>query len=223
MDQDMGKLAISLALLAGSAFGATPDETAIQNTFVKPWIEALRSRDKARMVSFLHPAVRTCMEDASTKDYWDYALDFQLHSAVPAGEYHITRLRPMQGPVPTFMPEEDAAYPVRPTYELQIDFEQSNLLLVQFLAPVNGTWYDLVPCPNEKGMAYFRRQMVEGAQQKKRAAELLADLKDPLRSELNDLLRQQQKIDAIHKYQAAAGVDLTTAVGVINALEESGR
>jgi hypothetical protein len=72
-------------------------------------------------------------------------------------------------------------------------------------------------------MAYFRRQMVEGAQQKKRAAELLADLKDPLRSELNDLLRQQQKIDAIHKYQAAAGVDLTTAVGVINALEESGR
>jgi len=223
MDQDMGKLAVSLLLLAGSAFAATPDEAAIQNTFVKPWIEALRSRDKARMVSFLHPAVRTCMEDPSTKDYWDYALDFQLRSAAPAGEYHITRLRPMQGPVPTFLPEEDAAYPVRPTYELQIDFEQSNLLLVQFLAPVNGTWYDLVPCPNEKGMAYFREQVVKGAEQKKRAAQLLADLKDPLRSELNDLLRRQQKIDAIHKYQAAAGVDLTTAVGVIEALQEAGR
>jgi hypothetical protein len=222
MVSDMGKLAVPLLLLAGSAFGATPDEAAIQNTFVKPWIEALRSQDKARMVSFLHPAVRTCMDDPSTKDYWDYVLDMQVHTA-PAGAYIITRLRPMQGPVPTFMPEEDAAYPVRPTYELQIDFEQSNLLLVQFLAPVNGTWYDLVPCPNEKGMAYFRRQMVEGAQQKKRAAELLAELKDPLRSQLNDLLRQQQKIDAIHKYQAAAGVDLTTAVGVINALQEAGR
>jgi hypothetical protein len=72
-------------------------------------------------------------------------------------------------------------------------------------------------------MAFFREELVKGAEQKKRAAELLADLKDPLRSELNDLLRQQQKIDAIHKYQAAAGVDLTTAVGVINALQESGR
>ena len=217
----MGKLAISLAFMAVSAFAAS-DEAAIENTFVKPWIEALRSKDKARIASFLHPAVRTCMTDPSTKDFWDYVLDLQVRTA-PAGGYRITKLGPMQGPAPTFQPEEDAAYPVQPTYELQLDFEQNNLLMVQFLAPVNGTWYDVVPCPNEKGMALFRQQLIEGAEQKKRAAQLLADLKDPLRSELNDLLRRQQKMDAIKKYKAAAGVDLTTAVGVINALQESGR
>jgi hypothetical protein len=162
------------------------------------------------------------MNDPSTKDFWDYALEFQVHSA-PAGAYRITKLGPMQGPAPTFLPEEDVAYPVRPAYELQIEFEQSNLVFIQFLAAANGSWYYVIPCPNEKGMAFFREQLVKGAEQKKRAAQLLADLKDPLRSELNDLLRQQQKIDAIHKYQAAAGVDLTTAVGVINALQEAGR
>ena len=69
----------------------------------------------------------------------------------------------------------------------------------------------------------MRQQLVEAAEQKKRAAQLLADLKDPLRSELTDLLRREQKIDAIKKYQQAAGVDLTTAVGVINALQQSVR
>jgi hypothetical protein len=225
MDQDMGKLAIALALLVSSALAATPDETAIQNTFVKQWIEALRSKDKARIVSFLHPAVRTCMNDPSTKDFFENALDHQAHTAAPAGPYRVTKLGPMQGPPPAFLPEEGFPYPVRPTYELEIQFDQDNRVQVfsQFLAPVNGSWYYVIPCPNEKGMAFFREELVKGAEQKKRAAELLADLKDPLRSELNDLLRQQQKIDAIHKYQAAAGVDLTTAVGVINALQESGR
>ena len=209
-------------LLAGSAFGATPEETAIRNTFVKQWVEALRSKDKARLTSFLHPAVRTCMSGADTRDFLDYTLEHQVHLA-PAGDYRITKLGPMQGPAPTFLPEDGFAYPVRPTYEVQIEFEQNNLVYVQFLAAVNGSWYDVIPCPNEKGMAYFREESVKGAEQKKRAAELLADLKDPLRGELNDLLRQKQKIDAIHKYEAAAGVDLSTAVAVINALEEAGR
>jgi len=64
---------------------------------------------------------------------------------------------------------------------------------------------------------------VEAAEQKKKAAQLLADLKDPLRSELTDLLRRQQKMDAVKKYQQAAGLDLTTAVAVINALQQSDR
>ena len=221
----MGKLAIAFTLLAGSAFAVTPEETAIQNTFVKQWVEALRSKDTTQIVSFLHAAVRTCMSDPGTKDFFENTLEHQAHTPPPAGAYHITKLGPMQGPPPAFLPEEGFPYPVRPTYELEIQFDQNNQVLVfaQFLAPVNGSWYYVIPCPNEKGMAFFRDQAVKGAEQKKRAAELLADLKDPLRSELNDLLRQQQKIDAIHKYQAAAGVDLTTAVGVINALQESGR
>jgi hypothetical protein len=58
-------------------------------------------------------------------------------------------------------------------------------------------------------------------EQEKKVAPLLATLKDPLRAELKDLLRRHLKFDAIKKYQAAARVDLTTAVTVINALEKS--
>lgn len=219
----MGKLAISLALLATSAFAASAfaasDEAAIQSTFVKPWIEAMRSNDKARVEQFYHPAVRACI-NPSTKDFFDYVLDREAHEA-PAGSYHVSKLAPMQGPPPTFLPEDDVSYPVRPIYELQVDFEQSNLSFIRFLAPANGSWYEVFPCPNEKGMAFLRTKRAEGAEQHKRTARLLAELKDPLRSELSDLLRQQRKIDAIKKYREATSVDLTTAVLVINALQQS--
>ena len=60
-----------------------------------------------------------------------------------------------------------------------------------------------------------------GTPEEKKAAQLLATLKDPLRAELTDLLRRQLKFDAIKKYQAAASVDLSTAAMVINALQKS--
>jgi len=221
MVQDMGKLAILFALAAWSAFAATADEDAIQNTFVKPWIEAARSGDKARIEQFLHPVVRACI-NASTKDYFDFGLDNEAR-AVAAGPYRVTKLAPLQGPPPAFLPEDGFPYPVRPTYEVQIEFEKSTLLSIHFVAPANGSWFDVFPCPNEKGMAFIRQQLVEAAEQKKKAAQLLADLKDPLRSELTDLLRRQQKMDAVKKYQQAAGLDLTTAVAVINALQQSDR
>jgi hypothetical protein len=220
MVQAMGRLAISFALLALRAYAAS-DDAAIQSTFVKPWIKAERAGDKARIEQFLHPLVRACM-NASSKEYFDFALDNETR-AVAAGPYLVTKLAPLKGPPPAFLPEDGFPYPVQPTYEVQIEFEKSSLLSVHFLAPVNGTWFEVFPCPNEKGMAFMRQQLIKGDEQKKRAAQLLTDLKDPLRSELTDLLRRGQKIDAIKKYQQAAGVDLTTAVGVINALQQSDR
>jgi hypothetical protein len=212
------RLAASLVLLAGSAMAAS-DETAIQSTFVKPWVEALRSKDKFRLAQFFHPAVRACI-NAGTKGYFDAALDQEAREAT-VGPYRVTKIAPMQQPPPTFFPEEDVSYPVRPTYELQVEFEQANLGFTRFLAPVDGSWYEVYPCPTEKGVAYFRALLQERAERQKRTAPLIAALKDPLRGELRDLLRQGRTMDAIHKYQAAASVDLSTAVVVIDALQQS--
>ncbi len=219
----MGRLALWFALLVSAAFAATPDEAAIQSTFVKPWVEALRSNDRTKIESLMHPLVRACMKDPTTKDFWDYVLNEQALHPAPAGTYQVTKVARMQQPAPTFLPEDDVEYPLQPTYEVDIDFAANNVIMIQFLAPSNGSWFYVLPCPNEKGMAFFRQKLIEGAEQKKKAAQLLGDLKDPLRSELNGLLRQQHKIDAIEKYQAAAGVDLTTAVTVINALQQTDR
>jgi hypothetical protein len=209
--------AVFLVIVA-PAFGAS-DEAAIQSMFVKPWIEAVRSNDRARMEQLFHPLVRACI-NASTKPFFDFVLDNEAHSG-GAGPYKVTKISPLQGPPPALLPGDGFPYPVEPTYEVQIEFEKSNLISIHFLALSNGSWFEAFPCPSEKGMAFMRQKSAEGAEHEKKAAQLLADLKDPLRSELKDLLRQQRKIDAIQKYQAASSMDLTTAVAVINALQKS--
>jgi hypothetical protein len=136
---------------------------------------------------------------------------------VVAGTYKITKLEPLKGPLPAFLPADSFALPVQPTYEVQV--QSGDLVWVLFLAESNGNWYDVGYCPNEKGMAFFHAQIVEGAAQRKRAEQLAAEMKDPLLGEIRGLLAQQRLIDAIHKYQQAAGVDLTTAKMVIDVLQ----
>ncbi len=200
MVQAMGKLAISFAVLALQAWAAS-DDAAIQNTFVKPWVEALRSKDKARIERFYHPAVRACVNPA-TQEYFDYMLDQEAHSDT-RGMEHVTKLAPLKSVPTSLIPEDGFSIPVQPTYEIQVDFDQGQLM-VEYLAESNGSWFEVLLCPNEKGMAYFRKQLVEGAEQRKKVAQLLADVKDPLRSELRDFLRRGQKNkDTMKRYPAS--------------------
>jgi hypothetical protein len=216
----MGKLAICFALAASGALAAS-DEAAIQSTFVRPWIEALRAKDKAKIEQLYHPALRACINPA-TREFFDYELEGEVFSPA-VGDYRITKLGPMQQPAPTFWPKEYVSYPVLPTYEVQVQFDAVNTVFVRFLAPSNGSWFEVFPCPNEKGLAYFREQKTERDKQEKKVARLLEELKDPLKSELRGLIRQQKKIDAVDKYRAATGADLTIATLLINALEKSDR
>ena len=212
----MGKLAISLVLLAVGARAAASDEAAIQSTFAKPFVEALRAKDKARLEQLLHPAVRACI-NPSTKDYFDYMLGNQADSGA-SGPEHITKLAPLKNGPSVLMPA-GFHLPVQPTYEIQIQFESA--LVGEYLAQSNGSWFKVLECPDESGMAYFRNKLAADAVQQKKAALLVAELKDPLRGELRDLLRQHLKFDAIKKYQAATGAELTVAVMVMNALEKA--
>jgi hypothetical protein len=203
-------------LLAGSELAAS-DEEAIQSTFVKPWVEALRSKNKARLEQLFHPAVRACINQ-STREFFDIGIQ-RLMDPVRNGPYRITKLAPMTGPFPAFLPEDGFPVPVQPTYDLNLQFDQSDEVMAIFLAPSNGGWYEVFPCPNEKGMAYFRQTLVDYAEAQKKAAQLAASLKDPLRSELKELLRQQQSMAVIQKIRDATGADTGMAMRVMNLLK----
>jgi hypothetical protein len=218
----MRKLALALGLFAVGASAAAPDESAIQSTFVKPWIEALRSKDAARIRQFTHPLVRACATE-STKLYFDYLSNNELSLAV-TGAYEVTSVTALTGPAPLLMlPADGFAYTVQPKYQVQIDFKETNLSAVRWVAASNGRWFEVFPCPNEKGIAFLREKMNGREEQVKKAEYLAAAIREPLLSELKTALAGGQKIAAIKKYQQAAGVDLTTAVMVIDALQQPGR
>jgi len=89
----------------------------------------------------------------------------------------------MKGAPPAFLPDDGFRYPVQPTYDVNVQFDQSDVITALFLAQSNAAWYEVGECPNEKGIASFRKTLVHYAEAQKRASELAASLKDPLRSE----------------------------------------
>src|ERR1700683_2124677 len=157
MVQAMGRLVVSFALMALRAIAAS-DDAAIESTFVKPWVEALRSKDKARIERFYHPAVRACI-NPGTQEYFDYMLDQEAHSD-SSGADHITKLAPLTSVPAGLFPEDGFHIPVQPTYEVQVDFDQGQLM-VEYLAESNGSWFEVLLCPNETGRAYFRKQLAD--------------------------------------------------------------
>jgi hypothetical protein len=218
MAPDMGKLAISVALLAASAFAASDDQASIQSTFVKPWVEALQSNDKAGLERLFHPAVRACI-NSSTREFFDIGIA-RLMDPSPRGKYIITKLAPMTGPMPAFLPEDGFRVPVNPTYDMNLQFDQSDVVMAIFLAQWNGGWYEVFPCPNEKGMAYFRQSLVDYAAAEKKAAEVAASLNEPVRIEIRNLLRQKDYGRVVDKVRAATGVDTGMAMRVMNLLKK---
>jgi hypothetical protein len=203
------------ALLATHALAADV-ESQIRNTFIEPWAQAMQSKDPEKLVRFLHPQVQAC-RNAQTKEFFDDALARTMQDKIAPG-YKITKIAPIEGPtfLDSMLPADSFTRPVQATYEANI--QSGTTTFVFYLAPVNGWWYQVIPCPNEKGVAQVHEGVAMRAEQEKRAAQLVSELKDPLLSELKGMIQREESIDAIHRYQAATGADLTTAHEVIEKL-----
>jgi hypothetical protein len=80
-----------------------------------------------------------------------------------------------------------------------------------------------MPCPTAEGLAAFRAARKKAAAQDARVKELAAGIQEPLRGEIAALVKAGKKMDAIKRYQAASGEDLTTAKSVVEALEPGAR
>lgn len=197
-----------------------------QMKFVREYVEAIRSKDIHRFEQTFHPTFRECISP-ETQAFFDFLFSRQ---DPPNTGYRITSIKPEDPKQPTaagFLPPEGFTFPVRPTHTIQIDFDPtkdgtslySSILSV---APDHGGWYWVGPCPNAKGMELFRERMKAQEQQKAEAKKLASEIKDPLLGEIQDLLRKGQKVQAIKKYSAATGKDLTTSFQVVDLVEAGG-
>lgn len=208
-----------LPFALGQAVAADAD-SAIRDTFVPGYVAALRSKDIARIRTFLHPQVRACMNE-NTAQFFDFLSRSEADDDVQ-GDYRVTQIAPVNGPAPLLgLPPEGFAYPIPPAYEVHVEFSGGKLEVIRFVAESGGSWFEVYPCPNEKGVAFTRAYAVRAEEQRKRVEQLVAQIKEPLLGELKALVKDGRVIDAVKKYQEAAGVsDLATARMVIGAFEK---
>jgi hypothetical protein len=215
----------SLAMLACCA-AADPGRSVRdeQIAFARGYVAALHSKDKARVMSFFHPSVRACLND-KTRSFYDYIVAQQLEG-MPSSDYTkitITKVGPKNAPIIwAFVPAKGFPYPVMPTYDIQLDFQSSaNDLLTDMLevAPSGSSWYLVMPCPNAYGLAYMREMQAQDDRQRAKARQLASEVHGALLAQIKQFLAHGDTFGAAKAYQKATGSDLSTAVTVIDVLD----
>lgn len=215
-------LALVFVALAGGQ-GAAP--TAAQSRFIESLVAAMRAPDSSAMRKLTHPAVLACI-NADNRELFDTFLaprpDLDL-----SGTYRVTAIEPL-GPNPAALgvPPGFGSNPVPPTHQIQIDFQgnaQRSVSLVRQIAQLGGNWYMVFACPTPAGVAAFREARQEQLQAKARAQKLAAAVTDPLRAELNEMMRAGRRIEAWKKYSAVSGEDLAMAREVVGLVTGAGR
>lgn len=159
-----GLLAACLALPLAAAAAAQPP-TPAQRQFAATYIAALRSNDLKRLRSVYHPATLACI-NAADRSYYDYQFAGDLETGASlTGAYELEAFKPFAGPAEPFgVPADAFAYPVRPTQVMQINARTSagqTMVMLVYLAPANGSWGSILPCPNAKGVQMIQQQAAQ--------------------------------------------------------------
>jgi hypothetical protein len=189
-----------------------------QATFVLRLAEAINAKDTVRLVQLIHPQCRACMTSENADVYQD-VFARRLRDPIPQ-EYRLS-VRPIQANAP--LPFSDmVTYPVRPTHVVQIDFQtgphRNKSLLIQ-IAEEGGQWYEILPCPTPDAVKRFREGKIAQQRDMQKVQSLRGQLQEPLLSLLRTLLKEGKRLDAIKKYSAETGEDLTMATQVMRLLE----
>jgi hypothetical protein len=215
---------VALVLLVGGApTSGQGRDTAIEpghRRFADQYVAAARAHDAARYRKLIHPKSLACITD-DNRDFFDdwMARAFRWKWE---GPYRIAAVRALTKDASPTMPASMGRYPVAPTHQIQIDLQMSATragTLLAEIAPVGTTWYQVVPCPTAEGLAAFRSTKQANAVQDAKAQSLAQGLAAPLRAELVGLLKQGKRIDAMRRFSAETGEDITTARRVVDVLE----
>jgi hypothetical protein len=210
-------------LMTGAWQGpAQADDDPARRAAVADYIAALGAQDLNALRQVTHPATLACISDEN-RDFFDFLFANELrHGPDMKGKVRIARLEPVvdgsfsaEG-MPGLVP-----FPVRPSYEVQIDVERSasrSLTLVRSLALDGARWHVVLGCPTKKGLVVFREAQKRREAQRTRAEQLASELREPARSEIRELIAQGRRISAAQRLQETTGADLTTATLVIDML-----
>lgn len=193
--------------------------TPTQKNYVVRYVQAINSKDENQLKALMHPGYLSCIND-SNKDYFEDAFQRSLRNDIP--EDYKGSVVPLEEE--DILKEVDGAqqlglsYPVKPTHQLQIDFnesEYSSVTIIRKLVQEGDSFYETLGCPSAEAVAKFREIKLKKDADHLRAKELFYELKDPLFSELTNLINEGREMEAWRKYSEATGETLAMAKEVL--------
>lgn len=217
--------AVALLVMGGGGGGLRAQSLSAQppdvQEFVKQYVAAFNSKDLARLYALNYSKSAACITPAS-RDFYDGSLMSEMRNPIPAN-YTVTVSAVNENNLKAL--ETFGRFLVHPARELHIDYQQGDDVgsVIVYLVKENGRWTDDFPCMSEESLKKFHDDAAENERLTAHYKALATGIKEPLRSELVDLLRKHETGTAIDRYHAASGQDMKTSMYVINALKEEAR
>ena len=198
----------------------TEELTPSQRAFAKAYLRAVTGPDVWQYMRLVHPASLACRR----KDNEEFFADvFAQHHGLAAREPQVlVESLPPALPLFDFMAKQGFDYPVRPSHLFHVDVISTGdqqRRLGAFSVLLDGSWYEVLPCPTAEAAAQYRAKKAQLAADETKARELAASMHDPLRAEIVALLNEGKKVSAIKKYSEVTGVDISMAKRVVEALQ----
>ncbi|MGC2618923.1 MAG: hypothetical protein WA414_07760 [Acidobacteriaceae bacterium] len=205
--------ALTLAVtLSAHAQDPPPDVQA----FAAQYVAAYNAKDLSRVESLYIPQSRACITPAN-RDVYDAMMSQQMRDRIPP-HYMLSLVPVNEGNLKAL--SSLGYFAVNPERELHIDYEYAGTsdggTIVLWLVRQNGRWMADFPCMTEQGIKDFR----DNAAEQDRYKAIAAAIKDPLRSELIQMVRAHKTGEAAARYQQVKGGTMQTAMLVINALQD---
>ncbi len=189
--------------------------------FVTQFVAATNARDVARQWSLLYPKSLACIT-AENKDYYD-AMASHIEEPIPQN-YKFSVMAVNEGNLKA-LESMGQNWLVKPTQELHIDYQQGDDVVgyVVYLIHENGRWFYDYPCATDAAISDYRANAAANEASLAHYRALASEIKEPLRSELLDLLRTHKTGTATERYHQATGQDYKTSMYVMNALKTEER
>jgi hypothetical protein len=134
-------------------------------------------------------------------------------------------VQPIDAVTTTLPTDGRSDYPVKPSHRLQLDLSEGphkSSTLIAYVARDAGQWREVLPCPRGDVLRQAEVNQAAEAREAARVKSLLTSMAPDLRSELQAMLAEGPKVDAIRRYAAASKEDLSIAKTVVESLAAPG-
>lgn len=210
---------LAIFLIAGVSTGGAEDAassvTPEQRAFADKFVAAIEAQNVAKMRALVAPTTLMCFAGGKGKvlDSW---IEDQFEYQIPKG-YQVTA-----SPIPPDMlvPTKMATYPIPRTHLMEFQYSSGGATetVTEEIGQEAGQWYAIPPCPTAKRMKQFTLTERKRAIARDRAEHAYAQLKEPLKSQMLDLIAKHEKSAAMNLCIKSMKVDAATAQALVQKL-----
>lgn len=208
-------IGMMIAALAVTENASSADDPAAQ-AFVQKLVDAINRKDDDARKSLMQPDALACSQ--AQKQAMAEGAYVPKWNPIPAN--YRWQISPMPAGMTGWFPDK-FDYPVRPTHQLQIDFDtapaRSQSIVLQLVRSGNG-WREVTGCPKAQTVVEAKAAAKARGQQEARIRSLTTSIAPKLKAEVLRHLADGRKVDAILHYRDATNEDLAVAKGVVEQL-----